>query len=80
MNPTMPTITIDNQPYDLASLSAEAKAELQMLQATEQEIARLNVQLAIAQTARNAYASALKQKLPTPLEQTLAQGETLKLG
>ena len=79
MNPAMPTITIDNQPYDLASLSPEAKAELQMLQATEQEIARLNLQLAIAQTARNAYAQALKQKLPTPLEQAMAQGDTLNL-
>ena len=76
----MPTITIDNQPYDLDSLSAEAKAELQMLQVTEQEIARLNLQLAIAQTARMAYANVLKQRLPTPLEQAMAQGDTLKLG
>ena len=75
----MPTITIDNQPYDLDSLTDQAKSNLQMLQVTEQEVQRLNLQLAIAQTARNAYASALKAALPTPLEQAMAQGETLKL-
>ena len=76
----MNTINIDSKPYDLDALSEEAKSHLNMMQATDVEIQRLNLQLAIAQTARNAYASALKQKLPTPLEQTLAQGETLKLG
>lgn len=74
----MPTIKIDDIEYDLDSLSAEAKSQLQMLQVTEQEIQRLQLQLAIAQTARNAYANALKSALPTPLEQVQAQGETLK--
>ena len=49
-----------------------------MLKLTEQEIQRLQLQLAIAQTARNAYAQALKQALPTPVEQVQAQGDTLK--
>jgi uncharacterized small protein (DUF1192 family) len=35
-----------------------------MLQVTDAEIGRLNAQLAIAQTARNAYANALKAVLP----------------
>ena len=61
----MPTIRIDNTEYDLDSLSNEAKAQLQMLQVTDQEIARLNVQLAIAQTARSAYSQALQSALPT---------------
>lgn len=74
----MPKITIDNQDYDTETLSEVAKQHLQMLQMTEQEIQRLQLQLAIAQTARNAYAQALKQSLPTPLEQVQAQGETLK--
>ena len=60
----IPTIRIDNNEYDLDSLSNEAKAQLQMLQITDQEIARLNVQLAIAQTARSAYSQALKASLP----------------
>lgn len=60
----MPTIKIDNVEYDFDALSDDAKAQLQMLQVTEQEIARLNTQLAIAQTARNAYARALSELLP----------------
>lgn len=63
----MPSITIDKQTYDLDSLSQDAKANLQMLQATEAEIQRLNLQLAIAQTARMAYANALKAALPSRL-------------
>ena len=59
----MSTINIDGQEYDLDSLSAEAKSQLQMIQLTDAEIARLNAQLAIAQTARRAYAMALQQAL-----------------
>ncbi len=60
----MTTINIDNSEYDFEGLSQEAKAQLQMLQATDQQIAHLNLRLAIAQTARNAYAKALKDALP----------------
>ena len=70
---TMTTITIDNQSYDLDSLSNEAKAQLQMLQVTDQEILRLNAQLAIAQTARMTYAKALQAALPVA-----PAGDTLK--
>jgi hypothetical protein len=55
----MTTITIDNKDYDLDSLSDDAKAQLQMLQFADQEIARLNAQLAVVQTARLAYSNAL---------------------
>jgi hypothetical protein len=55
----MPTIKINEKDYDTDSLSAEAKAQLEMLLATEGEIRRLQAQLAIAQTAKNAYAQAL---------------------
>ena len=74
----MPTIKIDDIEYNTDSLNDTAKQNLQMLQITEQEIQRLQLQLAIAQTARIAYANALKSALPTPLEQVQAQGETLK--
>jgi len=74
----MPTIKIDDIPYELDSLSEDARNNLNMLKLTEQEIQRLQLQLAIAQTARNAYANTLKQNLPTPLEQVQAQGETMK--
>jgi hypothetical protein len=75
----MPTIKIDDIEYDLDTLTDQAKQNLQMLHVTEQEIQRLQLQLGIAQTARNAYAQALKAALPTPLEQVMAMGETLKV-
>ena len=57
------TVTIDGQEYALDNLSDEAKTQLQNLQATDQEIARLNMQLSIAKTARAAYGQALKAEL-----------------
>lgn len=59
----MSTITIDEKEYDFESLSEEAKSQLQMLQFSDQEILRLNEQLALACTARDAYALALKNML-----------------
>ena len=59
----MATITIDGKDYDLESLSAPAKAELTSLQFVDQELARLQLQAAALQTARNAYAAALKAQL-----------------
>ena len=60
----MEIVTIDGKDYDLDALSADIKAQLQMLQATDLEINRLNTSLAIAQTARNAYAMAIHSALP----------------
>ena len=77
MNPEQ-TLNIDGLDYPLSSLSDAAKSQLQMLQITEQEIQRLQWQLAIAQTARNAYAQALKAVLPTATELAL-KSDTLKL-
>ena len=57
------TITIDDQAYDLDSLSQGAKQQLANLRVADREIARLQMQLALAQTARNAYAQALKGEL-----------------
>ena len=70
----MPYITIDDKEYDLDSLSNEAKSQLQMIQICDQELGRLNAQLAIAQTARAAYAKALQEALPE-----LPTGDTVKL-
>ena len=68
----MSTITIDNQEYDLDSLSDDAKSQLQMLQFSDQEISRLNAQLAIVQTARMAYSKALMAALPAvPINDTI---------
>ena len=63
INTAAPTITIDNKPYALDSLSEQARAQIINLQAVEAEIAQLQRQLAIAQTARSAYASVLKAEV-----------------
>ena len=60
----MSTITIDDIAYDEDALSDEAKAELGSMQVCDQRIAALQTDLRIAQTARNAYANALKSLLP----------------
>lgn len=60
----MTTITIDGAEYDLETLSEEAKAQLGSLQIVDRRIASLQEELAIHQTARNAYAAALKALLP----------------
>ena len=59
------TITIDGKEYPLESLSEAAKSQLSNLRIVDQEIARLQQQQAIAQTARNAYAQALQVELPS---------------
>ncbi len=58
------TLTIDGTEYNLAELSENARAQVTNLRVTDQEIARLQQQLAIAQTARTAYARALSAELP----------------
>lgn len=60
----MTPITIDGVQYDLDMLSEAAKQQLINLQVTDGEIARLQTQLGIANTARTAYANALKATLP----------------
>jgi Family of unknown function (DUF6447) len=77
--PVMPKVNIDGKDYELDTLSDEARNQLNMMIAADQEIARLNVLMAIAQTARAAYAARLNATLPTPLQQLQAQGETVKL-
>jgi hypothetical protein len=58
------TVTIDGKEYDLEKLSDAAKSQLGNIQVTDQEISRLQQRLAIAQTARQAYARALQAELP----------------
>jgi uncharacterized coiled-coil protein SlyX len=57
------TLTIDGVSYQVAALSDNVKQQIVNLRATDQEIARLQGQLAIAQTARAAYSQALKVEL-----------------
>jgi hypothetical protein len=73
----MPLITIDNQSYELETLSDEAKAQLQSLQFCDAEIARLQAQASVIQTARMAYSKALQAALPSVLEMAQAS-DTMK--
>ena len=57
-------ITIDNVEYLFNDLSDEAKAQIQSIQFVDQEVGRLNAQLAIANTAKIAYQNALKEVMP----------------
>jgi hypothetical protein len=60
----MNKVTIDDIEYDLDKLSEEAKNQLVSLQFVDQELQKLNAQAAVLQTARMAYAEALKEALP----------------
>ena len=60
------TITVNGRQYRLDDLSDEAKAQLSSLRACDAEIRRLKSLIAIAETARNAYARALDAQLPKP--------------
>jgi hypothetical protein len=60
----MLNITIDDKEYDITTFSEEAKAQLSSLQFVDAELQRLQSQAAAMQTARIAYANALKAVLP----------------
>ena len=52
-------VSIDGVEYKVSDLNDNAKNQIVNLRVTDQEIASLNQKLAIAQTARAAYANAL---------------------
>lgn len=56
-------ITIDGIEYQLDQLSTEVNNQIINVRLVDQEIRRLQIKLAIAQTARAAYAKALKVEL-----------------
>jgi hypothetical protein len=70
----MPNIKIDNKEYDLDTLSDECKAQLASIQFVEQELARLQAQAAVLQTAKAAYLQSLKASLPV-----VGGSDTIKL-
>jgi len=57
-------IKINDKEYKLDELSDGAKGQLQGIQVAEAEMKRLNMQLALTKTARNAYIQALQGELP----------------
>ena len=60
----MAKVTIDGKDYDSEALSDEAKNHIQNVQYCEQKMVDLQRELAVIQTARNAYAQALQRALP----------------
>ena len=64
----MTTLHVNGLSYDLDALSDEARAQVANLQFVDAEMARLKAQLAVFQTARNAYVQALKPHLTTVTE------------
>lgn len=60
----MPKITIDGKDYDSEVLSKEAQDNILNLRYCDQRLTELRREMAIAQTARNAYAQALQGQLP----------------
>lgn len=59
-------ITINGTNYSSAKLSEEARNQVLNIQVVDAEVARLQQQLAIAQTARNAYSNALINAVKAP--------------
>ena len=57
------TINIDGQEIKLNDLSDAARSQLTNMQAVDKQIADIQQQIAIMQTARNAYATALKGEI-----------------
>tara|TARA_B100000929_G_scaffold97086_1_gene76143 strand:- start:300 stop:539 length:240 start_codon:yes stop_codon:yes gene_type:complete len=74
----MATISIDGKEYDTDDLSEEAKAQLVSFQFVEGELARVGLQTAALQTARNAYGRALKEALgEDPNDEIEIEGDSL---
>lgn len=69
----MTTITIDGKEYEYESLSDKAKAQLTSMQFVDNELARLQAQASVLQTARMAYSKELQNEL-----NPLGSGDTIK--
>ena len=61
-------VTVNGIKYLVADLSEEAKIQFVNLQAAEAEINHLQIQMALAQTARNAYQQALIAVMPANVQ------------
>ena len=57
------TVTIDDKEYKISEMSDEAKGQLLSYNFSENEIKRLQAQIALTTTARNAYRKALIEML-----------------
>ncbi|NDE55166.1 MAG: hypothetical protein EB069_11510 [Actinobacteria bacterium] len=74
----MAKVTIDGVDYDTDTMSQESRQQLEMLMMTEQKIRQMQAEVAMLQTARQAYASALRASLVAPATPEAGLGETFK--
>ena len=65
----MPKITVDGIDYNTEDLSDNGKAQLASLQFLEVQITKIKNEIAVYQTAKNAYVSALKAELEKSSEE-----------
>lgn len=59
----MPKITVDGIEYNTEDLSDNGKAQVASLQFLEVQMKKIQSEIAVYQTARNAYVAALKAEL-----------------
>ena len=59
----MPKITVDDIEYNTEDLSENGKAQLASLQFLEVQMKKIKSEIAVYQTARSAYVTALKNEL-----------------
>jgi len=59
----MPKITVDDIEYNTEDLSENGKAQLASLQFLEVQMKKIQSEIAVYQTARNAYITVLKTEL-----------------
>ena len=59
----MEKFTLDGTEYDVDTLSDNGKAQLASLQFLEVQMNKLNNEIAVFQTAKNAYINALKEEM-----------------
>ena len=71
-------LSVGDNEYIIADLSDEAKTQLESLRYAELEIQRLNRELAMISTARNAYNQALLAALPANKATTKKNAGTKK--
>ena len=57
-------VTINNVDYDFDALSNDPKSQLNNIKLTDMKLSEVKKELAMLQTARNAYAQALAAALP----------------
>lgn len=74
----MAKVSIDGVEYDTEIMSQESRQQLEMLALTEQKVRQLQAEVAMMQTARQAYANALKASLVSIQPQPTVLGETFK--